>query len=63
MAEAAFYLAEIMMTVPSLALFGLLMVLLSRIGFSAIGFLPAVITLREVSFEVDRSENGTILIP
>ncbi len=45
MAEVALYLAEIMMTVPSLALLGLLMVLLSRIGLSAIGFLPAVITL------------------
>jgi osmoprotectant transport system permease protein len=39
------YLAEIMMTVPSLALFGLLMLFLASIGLSAIGFLPAVITL------------------
>jgi osmoprotectant transport system permease protein len=45
MAEVVLYLAEIMMTVPSLALFGLLMLFLSRIGVSAIGFLPAVITL------------------
>ncbi len=45
MAEVVLYFAEIMMTVPSLALFGLLMLLLSRIGLSAIGFLPAVITL------------------
>ena len=44
-AEVALYFAEIMMTVPSLALFGLLMLLLGRIGLSAIGFLPAVITL------------------
>lgn len=45
MAEVVLYFAEIMMTVPSLALFGLLMLLLPRIGLSAIGFLPAVITL------------------
>jgi osmoprotectant transport system permease protein len=45
LADTVLYLAEIMMTVPSLALFGLLMLLLSRIGLSAIGFLPAVITL------------------
>ncbi len=44
-AEVVLYFAEIMMTVPSLALFGLLMLLLSRMGLSAIGFLPAVITL------------------
>jgi len=44
-ADVILYIAEIMMTVPSLALFGLLMLLLSRIGLSAIGFLPAVITL------------------
>lgn len=44
-ADLVLYLAEIMMTVPSLALFGLLILLLNRIGFSAIGFLPAVITL------------------
>ena len=44
-ADVVLYVTEIMMTVPSLALFGLLMFLLSRIGFSAIGFLPAVITL------------------
>lgn len=44
-ADVVLYFAEIMMTVPSLALFGLLMLLLSRMGLSAIGFLPAVITL------------------
>jgi len=44
-ADLALYLAEIMMTVPSLALFGLFMLLLAHLGLSAIGFLPAVITL------------------
>jgi osmoprotectant transport system permease protein len=45
LADAVLYLAEIMMTVPSLALFGLLMLFLASMGLSAIGFLPAVITL------------------
>ncbi|MGD2126047.1 MAG: ABC transporter permease [Desulfobacteraceae bacterium] len=45
LADAVLYFAEIMMTVPSLALFGLLMLFLSSLGLSAIGFLPAVITL------------------
>ncbi|MFP4351124.1 MAG: ABC transporter permease, partial [Desulfococcaceae bacterium] len=45
MAEAVLYLAEIMMTVPSLALFGLFMLLLSYLDLKAIGMLPAVITL------------------
>jgi len=45
LADIVLYIAEIMMTVPSLALFGLLMLLLSSIGLSAIGFLPAVLTL------------------
>ena len=45
LADGVLYLAEIMMTVPSLALFGLLMLLLGSMGLSAIGFLPAVITL------------------
>jgi len=44
-ADLVLYFAEIMMTVPSLALFGLLMFLLGRMGLSAIGFLPAVVTL------------------
>lgn len=44
-ADVVLYFAEIMMTVPSLALFGLLMLLLSCMGLSAIGLLPAVITL------------------
>jgi len=45
LAGLVLYFAEIMMTVPSLALFGLLMLFLSLMGLSAIGFLPAVITL------------------
>ncbi|MDY6836734.1 MAG: ABC transporter permease [Thermodesulfobacteriota bacterium] len=45
LADGVLYLAEIMMTVPSLALFGLLMLLLGYMGLSAIGFVPAVITL------------------
>lgn len=45
LADIVLYFAEIMMTVPSLALFGLLMLLLAAMGLSAIGFLPAVITL------------------
>jgi osmoprotectant transport system permease protein len=44
-ADSVLYLAEIMMTIPSLALFGLLMLLLGSIGLKAIGFLPAVIAL------------------
>jgi len=44
-ADTVLYLAEIMMTVPSLALFGLLMLLLGAIGLTTIGFLPAVIAL------------------
>jgi len=44
-ADAVLYLAEIMMTIPSLALFGLLMVLLSSLGLKSIGFLPAIIAL------------------
>jgi len=44
-ADTVLYLAEILMTIPSLALFGLLMLLLSSVGLKAIGFLPAVIAL------------------
>ncbi len=44
-ADTVLYLAEIMMTIPSLALFGLLMLVLSSVGLKAIGFLPAVIAL------------------
>jgi osmoprotectant transport system permease protein len=45
LAEGILYIAEIMMTVPSLALFGFAMLLLGHLGLNAIGFLPAVITL------------------
>jgi len=44
-ADTVLYLAEIVMTIPSLALFGLLMLLLGSVGLKAIGFLPAVIAL------------------
>lgn len=44
-ADIVLYLAEIVMTIPSLALFGLLMVILSSIGLTTIGFLPAIIAL------------------
>jgi len=44
-ADTVLYLAEIVMTIPSLALFGLLMLLLGTMGLRAIGFLPAVIAL------------------
>jgi osmoprotectant transport system permease protein len=45
LAEIVLYMAEILMTIPSLALFGLLMLLLAHLQLSAIGFLPALITL------------------
>ena len=44
-ADTVLYLAEIAMTIPSLALFGLLMLILSSMALKAIGFLPAVIAL------------------
>jgi len=44
-ADTVLYLAEIMMTVPSLALFGLLMLLLGSLGLKTFGFLPAIIAL------------------
>lgn len=44
-AETVLYLAEIMMTVPSLALFGLLMLILVAMTVKSIGFLPAVVAL------------------
>ena len=44
-ADTVLYLAEIVMTIPSLALFGLLMLVLGGVGLKAIGFLPAVIAL------------------
>jgi osmoprotectant transport system permease protein len=45
LADSVLYLAEIMMTIPSLALFGLLMLLLGSVGLKTFGFLPAVIAL------------------
>jgi len=44
-ADSVLYLSEIMMTVPSLALFGLLILLLSAIGIKSWGVLPATIAL------------------
>jgi len=44
-ADSILYFAEIMMTVPSLALFGLLMLLLGSIGLKTFGFVPTVIAL------------------
>jgi len=44
-ADTVLYLAEIMMTVPSLALFGLLMLLLGSMGLKTFGFFPAIIAL------------------
>ncbi|MEA3442488.1 MAG: ABC transporter permease [Chloroflexota bacterium] len=44
-ADSVLYFAEIAMTIPSMALFGLLMLLLSSMSLKAIGFLPAVIAL------------------
>lgn len=45
LADSVLYLAEIMMTIPSLALFGLLMLLLGAIGLKTFGILPAIIAL------------------
>lgn len=45
LAETVLYVAEIMMTVPSLALFGLLMLILASMTLKSIGMLPAVIAL------------------
>jgi len=44
-ADTVLYLAEIMMTVPSMALFGLLMLILATIALKSYGFLPAVVAL------------------
>ena len=44
-AYTVLYLAEVMMTIPSLALFGLLMLLLGTMGLKTFGFLPAIIAL------------------
>lgn len=45
MADAVLYLTEIAMTIPSLALFGLLIAILSSLKLPALGFPPAVIAL------------------
>jgi len=44
-ADVVLYLAETMMTVPSLALFGLLIPILTALHLPALGLLPAVIAL------------------
>ena len=44
-ADTVLYLAEVMMPIPSLALFGLLMLLLGTMGLKTFGFLPAIIAL------------------
>lgn len=44
-AETVIYFASIMMTVPSLALFGILMGILYAVSLPSIGFLPVVIAL------------------
>ncbi len=44
-AETVIYFASIMMTVPSLALYGILMGILSSLALPSIGFLPVVIAL------------------
>jgi osmoprotectant transport system permease protein len=45
LADIVLYLASIMMTVPSLALYGILMGILSALTLPSIGFLPVVIAL------------------
>lgn len=44
-AESVIYFASIMMTIPSLALYGILMGVLNAIALPSIGFLPVVIAL------------------
>ena len=44
-ADAVIYAASILMTIPSLALFGILMAILYALGLSSIGFLPVAIAL------------------
>jgi osmoprotectant transport system permease protein len=44
-ADTVLYLAEVMMTIPSLALFGFIMLLLGTMGLKTFGFLPAIIAL------------------
>jgi osmoprotectant transport system permease protein len=45
LADTVIYLASIMMTIPSLALYGILMGILSALTLPSIGFLPVVIAL------------------
>jgi len=45
LADVVLYLASIMMTIPSLALYGILMGILSALTLPSIGFLPVVIAL------------------
>mgnify|MGYP001493464375 CR=1 FL=1 len=45
LADIVLYLASIMMTIPSLALYGILMGILSALTLPSIGFLPVVIAL------------------
>lgn len=45
LADVALYLASIMMTIPSLALYGILMGILSAMALPSIGFFPVVIAL------------------
>jgi len=45
LADTVLYLASIMMTVPSLALYGILMGILAALTLPSIGFLPVVIAL------------------
>ncbi len=45
LAETVLYVAEIIMTVPSLAMFGLLMLVLAAMTLKSIGFLPAIVAL------------------
>ncbi|RLE14483.1 choline ABC transporter permease [Candidatus Aerophobetes bacterium] len=44
-ADIVLYLSEIMMTIPSMALFGLLMPILAGLALPSIGYLPAIIAL------------------
>jgi len=45
LADVVLYLSQIMMTIPSMALFGLLMPVLAGLALPSIGYLPAIIAL------------------
>jgi len=45
LADTVIYVASILMTIPSLALFGILMAVLYAFGLPSIGFLPVVVAL------------------